>query len=295
MENISKCLVCSNDKFEDYLICNDYLVTKNDFKLVKCKNCNFIFTNPRPLESDISNYYASSDYISHTNRTANLFEYIYKCVKNYSLKKKYNLIKRYFKKGNILDYGCGTGDFLAYMKSKNWNTFGLEPNDNARNFAIEKNKLNIKKINEISEFENNYFNIITLWHVLEHIYNADEIINLLKNKLDDNGTLIIALPNHESYDAIYYKENWAAYDVPRHIYHFNKNTIKLFLEKHKLKITEIYPMKFDSFYVSILSEKIKNKKNNIFNAFLTGLKSNFKAKSKNNYSSLIYIVKKQNN
>ena len=267
----------------------DYLVSQENFNLIFDKESDMLITEPQP--KNLEKYYDPKNYISHSDDKNSFIEKVYQQVKKITLNKKVKLIDQYsLDEKSILDIGCGTGEFLAYAKNKNWNTVGVEVNQNARNKALNK-KLIIYK--SLEDLPNRQFNIISLWHVLEHLPNLNEKISLIKTKLDDNGTLIIAVPNYKSYDAKHYKELWAAYDTPRHLWHFSQDAIKILFEKHNFKVTKTLPMYFDSFYVSLLSEKYKNGKSNYLKAFYRGLMSNIKAKSNGEYSSLIYILKKK--
>lgn len=272
-----------------YLNCIDYTVSKESYEVMYNEQLNMLVTSPLP--KDLHNYYKSNNYISHTDSKKSLVDKIYQLVKKYSLRKKISLINSFgFKNGTILDIGAGTGEFVKYCNENNWNSEGMEPSEKARQIALKK-KIYLK--GSLEELSDKKYNIITLWHVLEHITELHIYIEKLKNSLSKNGKLIIAVPNFESYDATYYKQYWAAYDVPRHVWHFSKVSLNKIFKYHGLKIIKIRPMLFDSFYVSLLSEKYKTGKINYFKAFYIGLKSNMKAISKNNYSSLIYIIEKE--
>ncbi|MGJ8715222.1 MAG: class I SAM-dependent methyltransferase [Maribacter stanieri] len=267
----------------------DYLVSQENFTLISDKDSDMLITEPQP--KNLEKYYDPKNYISHSDDKNSFIEKVYQQVKKITLNKKVKLIDQYsLNEKSLLDIGCGTGEFLAYAKNKNWNTVGVEVNQNARNKASNKN---LKIYKSLEDLQSRKFNIISLWHVLEHLPKLNEKISLIKTKLDDNGTLIIAVPNYKSYDAKHYKEFWAAYDTPRHLWHFSQDAIKILFEKHNFKVTKTLPMYFDSFYVSLLSEKYKNGKSNYLKAFYRGLISNIKAKSNGEYSSLIYILKKK--
>ena len=268
------------------LECKDYLVSGETFSLLHNAEYNILYTSPVP--ENISKYYESEDYISHSKEKKGFITFLYNSVRNISLKKKEILISSFGLEKKVLDVGSGTGSFLSYCKTKGWKTFGVEPSKKARVIAKEAEIDLVKELNDIKETN---FSIITLWHVLEHIPNLSETIQILKSKLSKNGRLIIAVPNFESYDAKTYKQFWAAYDVPRHIWHFSKKSISKIFERFNMDVEKIEPMKYDSFYVSLLSEKHKTGKNKFFKAFLNGFRSNYKAKKENNYSSLIYCIK----
>lgn len=275
---------------EVYLSCKDYTVSQKEFQLVWNAEKDILITHPQPSLEELPSYYKSEDYISHTDSSKSLFDKAYQSVKKMMLARKLKLINSFAtKEKKILDIGAGTGDFLQYISQHNWKVSGVEPNEKARNLAKSKN-LNLLK--DLSSFNNEKFDVITLWHVLEHIPNLKEQIEQFHHLLKPNGVLVIAVPNFESYDAKYYKEYWAAYDVPRHLWHFSKQGIKRLFTKYNFVQKSIHPLWFDSFYVSLLSEKYKNKSPNYFKAFKVGLMSNFKAKTTQNYSSHIYTFQK---
>jgi 2-polyprenyl-3-methyl-5-hydroxy-6-metoxy-1,4-benzoquinol methylase len=272
-----------------FLTVKDHSVSKEIFELYYDEVLDMLITSPQPDLQNLGRYYESEDYISHTDNKRSLFEKAYHFVKNIALKNKLNLINsQQVKKGKILDIGAGTGDFLLTAKNDGWQTVGVEPSDRARKIAELKG---ISFVDEISVLENNSFDVITMWHVLEHVPNLELQIQELKRLLKPTGTLIVAVPNFKSFDAKYYESFWAAYDVPIHFWHFSKKAIQSLFEKVEMKLEEVLPMKFDSFYVSLLSEKYKTGKMNYLNAFFIGLKSNLKAKRTKEYSSHIYVLR----
>ncbi|WP_462253852.1 class I SAM-dependent methyltransferase [Ekhidna sp.] len=288
-ERLEACPSCEHKQFDNYMICDDHSVTGESFALVKCSNCDLVFTNPRPKEEALPKYYKSDQYISHTNKGNSLINIIYKLVRNYTLNQKVKLIKRLNgSSGTLLDYGCGTGDFIKIASNNKWQAFGYEPDEDARKIASEKNNKSILKSLKESPQE---LDIITLWHVLEHVSELKETARDLKKRLKKGGYMIVAVPNHNSFDAQVYKEYWAAYDVPRHLYHFDRVSIENLAKKLKLQVVETLPMKFDSYYVSMLSEKYKNS-GSLLRAIKTGFLSNKKARKSKEYSSLIYILQK---
>lgn len=275
-----------------YLTVKDHSVSGETFKLIQNTEYGFLETTPQPSLDKLPDYYKSEDYISHTDTKRNLFEKMYHFIRTISLKKKLNLINSFSSEAkNLLDVGCGTGDFLQTAKQNNWIVSGIEPNEQAREIANKKTDNSVFEIEHLLKFESASFDVITLWHVLEHLPNLDDHIKILKKLLKPRGTLIIAVPNYKSYDAIYYKEFWAAYDVPRHLWHFNKTSISKLVLKVSMEVIKIKPMFFDAFYVSLLSEKYKYGKMNPIKGFWVGLLSNLKAMTSKEVSSLIYIIK----
>lgn len=277
-----------------YLKLKDYSVSGEAFELIQNSEYGFLETLPQPPLDKLPDYYESEDYISHTDSKRNVFEKAYHLVRQISLKKKLKLINSYStEEKNLLDVGCGTGDFLQIAKQNNWIVSGIEPNEKARSIANKKTNDSVFEINLLSKFKENSFDVITLWHVLEHLPNLEDHISLFKKILKPNGTLIIAVPNYKSYDAKHYKQFWAAYDVPRHLWHFNKASISKLVSKQTMEVIKIKPMWFDAFYVSLLSEKYKSGKINFVKGFWIGLLSNLKSIRSKEASSLIYVVKNQ--
>tara|TARA_R110002049_G_scaffold281241_1_gene460695 strand:- start:421 stop:1281 length:861 start_codon:yes stop_codon:yes gene_type:complete len=275
-----------------YLKVKDYSVSGEEFELIQNLEYGFLETTPQPALDKLHEYYESEDYISHTDSQRNLFEKVYHLVRTISLKKKLKLINSFtLENKSLLDIGCGTGDFLQTAKEDNWNILGIEPNEQARLIANKKTNDSVFDTEQLSAFKSESFDVITLWHVLEHLPNLEEQITVFKKLLKPNGTLIIAVPNYKSYDALYYKNNWAAFDVPRHLWHFNKTSISKLVSKVSMEVKNVKPMLFDAFYVSLLSEKYKSGKMNPIKGFWIGLLSNLKSFKTKEASSLIYIIK----
>ena len=265
--------------------------------LCKCSGCSLTFTNPRPKEDKIKPYYDFPEYYSHEDKAKNIIQFVYQKIRNYAVGQKVKLFESLIPKGRILDYGCGTGDVLKALQDKDWKITGIEPNEKARKIANSKtNKQVFKNIEEIENQKK--YDIISLFHVLEHIHELRKTTKALLSNLKKSGYLVIAVPNNQSWDALHYKQNWAAWDVPRHLYHFDQTSIEKFAEIFELEIMDIKPMLFDSFYVSMLSEKYQHPKQWILityiKAILNGLKSNkFGNEIPGRHSSNIYILKKK--
>ena len=272
-----------------YLVVKDYSVSKELFSLLYNKEYDLLKTHPFPNLDLLPKYYESEDYISHTDGQRSFFEKLYHFVKKRAIQNKVNLINSYHKnKGTLLDVGCGTGDFIVEAKKQGWNAIGFEPNPTAKQLATTKNVLTIDDLFALTPHS---FDVITLWHVLEHVPNLEAYIQNLKRILKPDGTLIVAVPNYKSFDAVYYKKYWAAYDVPRHLWHFSKISIKRLFADVEMKLECVLPMWFDSFYVSMLSEKHKTGKLNFIKAFVIGFRSNVVGLVKKEYSSHIYVLK----
>jgi ubiquinone/menaquinone biosynthesis C-methylase UbiE len=274
-----------------FLEVTDYSVSKENFQLFLDEELNMLVTTPQPSLEKLPSYYESEDYISHTDGKRSLFEKIYQVVKNKAIKSKLKLVNSQATKGRILDIGTGTGDFLVAAKDNGWKTTGIEPNEKAKSIARNKG---VTFVENLQAIESNTIDIVTMWHVLEHVPNLEEYILEFKRILKTTGTLIIAVPNFNSFDANYYGKHWAAYDVPRHLWHFSKFSIKKIFSEYQFELTQILPMKFDSYYVSLLSEKYKTGKMNFLKAFWIGFKSNKYGKQNLEFSSHIYVLKNKN-
>ena len=275
-----------------FLEVKDHSVSGENFQLIENLEYGFLETTPQPSLESLPNYYKSEDYISHTDSKRNLFEIVYHLVRKISLKQKLKLINTSTStQKNLLDVGCGTGDFLRVAKQNHWSVSGIEPNKQARQIANNKTDNSVFEIEHLLKFQAESFDVISLWHVLEHLPNLEEHIQVFKKLLKPNGTLIIAVPNYKSYDAEYYQEFWAAYDVPRHLWHFNKDSISKLVSKVSMEVVKTKPMYFDAFYVSLLSEKYKNGKMNFLKGIWMGMLSNLKSIKSKEASSLIYSIK----
>lgn len=294
MEKLETCPICKSSELTSYIQAKDYTVTGEVFNIDQCSSCGLRFTNPRPDVNEIDKYYKSEDYISHTDSNAGLINTIYHRVKQVTLKQKTELVKKYAGQGEIqlLDYGCGTGDFIAAARLQGISAIGIEPAVEARNRALAKG-LNISDYSEFFKISKQTFYAITLWHVLEHIHEIEKVVTQMCMILKPGGFLFIAVPNSNATDAFIYDKHWAAFDVPRHLYHFTPESFKNFIKLYPVKLIHKQTMPFDPFYISILSEKYKTGNSNYITAFfngLTGFVSGYKEVDKS--SSLIFILKR---
>jgi 2-polyprenyl-3-methyl-5-hydroxy-6-metoxy-1,4-benzoquinol methylase len=287
------CPVCGSAGISEVFKVKDNTVSQEYFEIDHCRNCQVRFTQNPPSEASIAAYYKSEDYISHTDTSKGLINRLYRFVRSFSLNQKKKLVEKEtgLNNGNLLDVGSGTGHFASAMKKAGWKVTGLEPDGGARAVASKEHSIELLPSSELFNLPEKKFNVITLWHVLEHVHDVKKYIQTFKKLLADTGRLFIAVPNYTSYDAEKYKAYWAAYDVPRHLYHFTPQTMQWLMKECGLKIVDVKPMWFDSFYVSLLSSKYKNGNTKWIGAFWTGLISNFKAiGDAKKCSSVIYIV-----
>jgi len=294
MENIATCLICQSRDLKPFVECVDYTVSKSKFTIVQCASCGFHFTNPRPEKAEAGKYYQSEDYISHSDTRKGMINSLYHYARKFTLKKKLKLISSVSKtqQGNLLDLGCGTGAFLNICKENGWRVQGIEPSPEAREVAKKNHGLELFDINSWDKIADNSLDVISAWHVLEHVYKLEDEVKQIKRVLKKDGTFVVALPNCSSADAQFYKQYWAAYDVPRHIWHFTPADVKSFFEKQGFTLESVLPMPWDAYYICMLSEKYKSGNVNYGRALVHGWASNKSAqKDGNTWSSQIYIFK----
>ncbi len=290
--NHTSCPVCKSTNINKFLESNDFSTSHEDYTIFKCNDCSFAFTQDIPDEESIGKYYKSEEYVSHSDTKKGLFFKLYHIVRNYMLKSKQKTVEKISgkKSGELLDIGTGTGYFINQMKTGGWTVTGIEQDEDARNFGKSNFGLNVFDKDKLFEFEENSFDVVTMWHVLEHIHRYNEYLTQIKKILKPGGKLIIAVPNYTSYDAKHYQKYWAAYDLPIHLWHFSPNSIKLLLSKYDFNLIKKKGMSFDSFYVSILSEKYKKSSLGLIKGVFFGGISLISAWGNvNNYSSIIYM------
>lgn len=289
------CPGCHSDKIQYALTAKDHTVSKEDFDIWHCNQCSLRFTQDVPGIDQIGPYYQSENYISHSNTKKGFINQLYHLVRNYTLGSKARLIKKYsgLSTGRLLDIGAGVGAFAANMKGQGWHTTALEPDTNARAEAKKQYGIDLLLPNELYLFTPQHFDVITMWHVLEHVHDLQGYWKNFHRILPVGGKLVIAVPNYTSGDAGNYGSYWAAYDVPRHLYHFSPASMAELAGMHGFSIVATKAMWFDSFYVAILSEKYQNGVTRYFTAFWQGLQSNLAALTNpNKCSSVIYILQK---
>lgn len=290
MVNRTNCPICDSTRLTPFLTSKDFSVSGETFSIVTCEGCGFHYTNPVPPAETIGKYYKSESYVSHSASKKGLINRVYHWVRWYSLRSKVRLISKLSKGRELLDVGAGTGHFLAVAKAKGWSVTGLEPDADARKLAKEVNAVELQSTERLHELPDERYDVITLWHVLEHVYELKRDLKKMVSLLKPGGTLVVAVPNMKSYDARYYKEFWAAYDLPIHLYHFQRPDIVRLMEEFGMQLVETKPMVFDAFYVSMLSEKYKG--GNMIRGVLTGLKSNWLS-GDDACSSQIYILRRK--
>jgi len=289
-----QCFACDETLFQNHLLVKDYFLSKEDFQLIRCRNCGLLYTFPAPDPEIISAYYDSKEYTSHNTEKRSFKNVLYRLARRRALDLKLKMIHKHVRPGTLLDIGAGTGDFLNHCRNKGWSATGIEPNNLARERAMAEFGLEILEPQSMAAIPPASMDVITMWHVLEHLHDPAEQVKTNMKLLKTDGLLVLALPNYESWDANYYGKFWAAYDVPRHLHHFTQKSVMCLAEKSGLKIVEVQPLKFDAYYISLLSEKYANGKMNFLKAFFNGWRSNLSAKNNNfGYSSWVYLLKRK--
>jgi len=289
----TSCPVCNASEIQSVLTAEDYTVSHKKFQIWECRNCRLRFTQDAPGAASIGAYYQAESYISHSDTNKGLVNQLYHIARKQTLTRKRKLISSYsrdVKQPTLLDIGAGTGAFVQHMQQHGWKTTGLEPDERARQRAAKIHHVELLPIEMLQSIPDASCDVITMWHVLEHVHALNDCVAQLKRITKPSGFVFIAVPNYTSQDAAIYQSYWAAYDVPRHLYHFSPTSMKTLLERHTFTLRDIKPMWFDSFYISMLSEQYKTGHSNIVKAFFNGAMSNVKAMSDaRNCSSLIYV------
>ena len=290
---MTNCPFCRSSNHVHHLHLKDYFLSQEEFDIVACSDCGLLFTSPRPETSKIQAYYDSSKYLSHQENNSGFIPRLYEVIKSINLNRKLKIATLGKTGLSVLDIGCGTGDFLHKAQVHNCNVSALEPNEHAREIAAKRLNKQIFRPEDISTIPDDSFDVITMWHVLEHVEDLQDEVHHLHRMLRNGGRLVIAVPNHNSYDAQYYKDKWAAWDVPRHLSHFDKNSMKrVFSIYNDLKMSDITTLRWDSYYISLLGEKYLNHSFPLLRAAYRGFLSNLKALSTGEYSTLVYVFDK---
>ncbi|PLW96612.1 MAG: methyltransferase [Marinilabiliales bacterium] len=293
MKTLNSCPLCNSESIENSFDLKDHFLTKETFSVFQCKDCGFRFTNPRPEAEHLGSYYKSENYIAHSNTRKGIIAGIYQVVRNFTIRRKVQMLAGKQRQGHILDIGCATGEFLNAFSKRGWKVSGIEPDSDAAEYASKNYGIDVYPESEIEKFKDDTFDIVTMWHVLEHVEDFHKRIKEIKRVLRPGGILTIAVPNPESADAVHYGHWWAAWDVPRHLSHFSQKNISQLCESvYGFRHVNTVPMLFDSFYVSMLSEKYKGTSLGFLHGVIEGLRSNIMASSSGEYSSLTYIFEK---
>ena len=287
-----KCPWCGSENAQLHLELKDLFLTQEPFKILECKECGLLYTTPRPNKDEIGRYYKSEEYYSHQENKEGFIPKVYEKVKSVNLKNKYGIATEGKGKGKALDIGCGVGDFLHTMEQHGWDCTGVEPSEDAKAIAKKRIKGQLLSSEEQENLPDSSFDLITMWHVLEHVDDIRWQIQQLHRLCKPGGRIIIALPNYKSYDGQYYKAEWAAYDVPRHLNHFNKETLIKILEESGLRHVKTEKLVWDAYYISYMSEKYRKHSIPLLRGAFRGLVSNCKARKTGEWSSLVYVFER---
>ncbi|MCR5659735.1 MAG: methyltransferase domain-containing protein [Bacteroidales bacterium] len=291
--NKLNCPWCNSEKTQTYIWVKDEFLTKEEFQIQECLNCGLLFTEPRPSKDKIGDYYKSEEYYSHQENKKGFIPKLYESIKAVNLKHKYKIATNSKSVGNLLDIGCGVGDFIHTAEEQGWQCTGVEPSQDAKAIAKKRIKAEILSSEDLEQIPNETFDIITMWHVLEHVDELKWQMTQLQRLIKKGGRIVIALPNYKSYDATFYKEKWAAYDVPRHLNHFNKDTLVKIFKTNDLNLVKTDKLKWDAYYISFMSEQYKHHTLPLIKGAIRGLISNCKARKTNEWSSRVYVFEKQ--
>lgn len=289
---IEKCPWCGSKNAQEHLKVKDLFLTQEEFRILKCKECGLLYTTPRPDKDKIGDYYKSEEYYSHKENNSGFIPKMYEKVKAINLKNKYKIASEGIRTGAALDIGCGVGDFIHTMEQNGWTCMGVEPSEEAKSIAKNRIKANILSGQDLEQIQNESFDIITMWHVLEHVEDIRWQIDQLQRLTKKGGRIVIALPNYKSYDGQHYKEMWAAYDVPRHLNHFDNKTIIKILTSKGLKYIKTEKLIWDAYYISYMSEKYEHHSLPLIRGAFQGAISNFKARRSGEWSSLVYVFER---
>lgn len=293
-ENMNnKCPWCGSEKAQINLWLKDEFLTKEDFHICECLNCGLLYTMPRPDKDKIGAYYKSEAYYSHQENKKGFIPKVYERVKSINLKHKYRLATNGMQPGKLLDIGCGVGDFLHTAEMHGWECIGVEPSEDAKAIAQKRMKGKIIVSEELEGFPDGAFDVITMWHVLEHVDDLKWQVPQLQRLVKPSGRVVIAVPNYKSYDGQFYKEHWAAYDVPRHLNHFNRITLSKTFKTSGLELVMMDKLKWDAYYISYLSEQYRHHSLPLVRGLYRGFISNCKARRSGEWSSLVYVFERK--
>lgn len=289
----NKCPWCQSEKAHKHLSLKDYFLTQEPFEIMVCEDCGLLYTTPKPSDEKLGDYYKSDDYYSHQENKKGFIPRVYEAVKSVNLKHKIAIATQGKEPGRLLDIGCGVGDFLHYAEQNGWQCTGAEPSEDAASIAKKRIKAEIILPKDLEKLPDESFDVITMWHVLEHVSDLQWQVNQLNRLLKKGGRLVIALPNFRSYDAQYYKDKWAAYDVPRHLNHFSQDSIAKIFNINGLIQNQTQKLVWDAFYISFMSEKYRQKSLPLLRGIYRGMISNLKARKSGEWSSLVYVFEKR--
>jgi len=289
------CPLCNSKNIQAALATMDYSISKEAFDIFDCMDCSFRFTQSIPSPETIGPYYNSEVYISHSDTKEGFVNRVYHTARDLMLNRKRKLVQSLTQGKRLLDVGSGTGYFLDHMKRNGYQVKGIEIDSDARQATKKKFGIEVAEPSSLLNGElKEKVEVVTMWHVLEHLHDLHGYMKSIHHQLTEDGFLLIAVPNHASYDAQYYKKLWAAYDVPRHLWHFTPKTIAQLANKNGFEVVSQKRLPLDPFYNALLSEQYKGNKLALLSGGVVGgislLKSYLNADKS---TSPIYILKKK--
>lgn len=265
----------------------DHLVSKETFHIVFDGGVGAWKTTPQPSQQELKAYYPKEGYLSHADKANGLKDRLYLWVKKRNIQTKLRWIGLNSEQSKLLDFGAGNGAFALVAQAKGWRVYTQEFSEDVLLSLKEKG---LKTV-DVSKQKDTY-DAITLWHVFEHLPNPKAQLATFYNALAPGGSLVLALPNINAWDARHYGAQWAGYDVPRHLWHYNKAAIVELAKDTGFYLVNTHNMFWDAFYVSLLSEQYRHAKCSWINAVIKGSLSNLLGWRKKNTSALTFILQK---
>jgi SAM-dependent methyltransferase len=251
-QEVPDCIVCGSGQRHPHLRAPNRFNVGEVFPLVQCSQCGFVYLSPRPSQESIGSHYEDEGYHPHQAEAAGVVDRIYRISRDWNLRYKRWMVESHHRKGALLDFGCGTGEFLAEMRANGWQVTGVEPAAQARAVA---EGLGVRASADLEGCDGPY-DVITLWHVLEHVHEAAGQFRRLCELLTPGGILVMALPNIGSVDSRAYGANWVALDAPRHLFHFRPQDVRRFAVARGLTPAGGGVLPLDTPYNVLLSEQL---------------------------------------
>ncbi len=295
-QEFKPCPLCGASGQIPYAGCTDYTVSKEHYTLMRCPSCGMVYTLDPPSQDKMAQYDKLGLKLKLGDSPSGLIGKLYYRVRSYMLGRKAHIVESqsYRTAGTLLNYGAKTGFFSHRMERRGWKVISVEKYHEERQFSLEMFHHRMIDLNEMDKLRPGTFDVITLWHVFEHNPHPDKLLDRFYDLLRPGGILVMACPNICSTDAMHYGPYWAAYDVPRHLWHFSPTSLCNLVHKHGFTLMHHESMPFDSFYISILSEKQMRHKLAFIRGFLYGLHSWLVSLSKRGKSSsLVYVFRKR--
>ena len=290
-----ECPLCGGNDTSHFTDCTDHAVSNETYSLQRCGSCGLIFTIAPPDSQDKQTYSKLDQELNRADNPRKRLDRLYYYARILNIRRKIRLIERLTRvsSGKLLNYGAKSGYFSSRMTDRGWKVTSLEEYHEQRIFSLEMFHHRMMDIDEIDSLPPGSFDAVTLWHTLEHQEDPHTLIEKLIRLLKPNGLLFAAVPNTDSLDAAWYGSQWAAWDVPRHLLHFNTTSMIRFGLAHNLVLMHHERMPFEAFYIPMLSEKFKGNRHPIITGAVRGLKFWHKTNTdREKSSSIVYVFRK---